>query len=63
MSRGQGYNLDDAEYLLERAAIRQYDGGQSEEEARQGALEDLRKKREKDRGYQRSDKRGARDSC
>ena len=60
MSRGQGYNLDDAEYLMERAAIRQYDGGQTEEEARQGALEDLRKQRGKDRGYQRSYKRGPR---
>ena len=60
MIRGQGYNLDDAEYLMERAAIRQYDGEQSEEEARQGALEDLRKQREKGHGHQRSDKRGPR---
>ena len=37
---------DDTEYLMERAAIRQYDGEQTEEEARAGAFEDLRRRRE-----------------
>ncbi len=39
---------DEREYWEERAAIREYDGGQSREDAERGALEDLHRKRERD---------------
>jgi hypothetical protein len=39
---------DDREFYEERAAIRQYHGGQPLWEAERGALEDLRQKKERE---------------